>query len=303
MRAPARRGRRYSALTAPLLVAAAAAISVACDSIPTNPQQVFSLTVDSAPSPSVVAGDTLRDTNGIVAPLKGQAFNVADDSLTTVPVRFISLSPNQLTINSVNIAIGAKTGDSVARVVASAQSLQSLPFTLPVVLRPDSIVYSDSDSVTTIKLSQSNLDSNTSPGLDILLKHIPDTNGADALTRTYLVHWRIMYPAGATKGTGAPGDTLLPAYLSDPSGNPSRTDTTDANGSGTRLIKINVFKVSPTAKDSVVAVASAFYRTTPVANSPLRFVVHYLGPLATSSAVVRGSAVSSCVRGPCHDRH
>jgi hypothetical protein len=304
--APARRGRRCLALTA-FLVVAAAAITAACDSIPTNPEQVFSLTVDSAPSPSVVAGDTLRDTNGVVTPLSGQAFNVSDKSLPNAPVQFISLNPDQLTITAANLAIGAKTGDSVARVIAQAQSLQSLPFDLPVVLQPDSVIYTpgDSDSVTTLMLSLTNADSNVSPGLDITLWHNPDSLGADSVTRTYIVHYQIIYPAKATKGTGTPSDTLLFAYLTDPNGNPSRTDTTDANGNGTRTVTINTDSVpgiKPGSSDSIVAVATAVYRATPIANSPLRFVVHYTAP-SLSSSVVRSRVLSRCAGRGCYDRH
>ena len=121
----------------PLFLAAVAATAGACDDIPTNPQQVFALTVDSAPLNALGEWRAIpcANTNGVVKPLTGQAFNVSSSPLTGVPVKFISLNPNQLTINSANIAIGAKAGDSVARVIAGAQSLQSLPFTLPVVLR------------------------------------------------------------------------------------------------------------------------------------------------------------------------
>ncbi len=275
MRLPAHCGRRL-ALAATLAVAAALAAS--CSDVATDPALVFSLSVDSAPSPSVVAGDTLRDTNGVVRALTGQAFNLQGKLLSNVPVRFISLTPSQLTINTSNIAIGARGADSVARLVAGAQSLQSLPFLLPVVLRPDSILYAaDSDSTSSLTLSLTSPDSNVSPPLGIVLRHIPDSLGGDSVTRTYIVHYQIIYPASAAKGTGTPSDTSLFAYLEDANGNPSRTDTTDVGGQGlTRSIFIEVAKVPPTANDSIVAVATAMYRKTPVGNSPLRFVVHYM---------------------------
>jgi len=253
-------------------------LGAACTNIPTNPAAVFSLAVDSAPSPSVVAGDTLRDTAGVVHPLTGRAYNIQNQVLTNVLVRFISLSPNQLSIDPSNFALGAATGDSIARVVADAQGLQSLPFTLPVVLRPDSILYADSDSITTVTLSVTNMDSNVSSGLDIFLKHIPDSVGADSITRTYLLHYQIIYPASAAAGTGTVSDTALFAYLVDANGNPSRRDTTDVNGLATRRVLFNLLKITAGTQDSIVVVATALYRTTPVARSPLRFVVHYSSP-------------------------
>lgn len=300
MTLPAQRGRRLIVLAGAFVGASVA--SASCDSIPTNPSTVFSMTVDSPPSPSVVAGDTLRDTNGVAAPLTAQAYNSTGQVLKA-PVQFITLTPTLLTITASNLAIASKSGDSVARVVAQTQSLQSLPFTLPVVLQPDSIRYppGDSDSVTTVSLSLTNPDSNVSPSLDIQLKHIPDTVGGDSVTRTYILHYQITYPASAAKGTGTPSDTLLLAYLTDANGNPARTDTTDANGLGSRFIKINVVRVPPKAVDSIVAVATALYRKTPVGGSPLRFVVHYFGPDTSSSGSARvGRPATRCARGPCH---
>lgn len=294
MRSPAHCGRRL-ALAATLAVSALVA---ACSDVPTDPTLVFSLSVDSAPSPSVVAGDSLRDTNGVVKPLTGQAYNLQGKLLSNVLVRFTSLTPSQLTINTSNIAIGARGADSVARLVAGAQSLQSLPFLLPVVLRPDSILHADSDSISSIALSLTSLDTTSAP-LTIVLRHIPDSLGGDSVTRTYIVHYQIIYPASAAKGTGTPSDTTLFAYLVDASGNPSRTDTTNVNGLGTRSIFLAGAKVSPTANDSIVTVATAMYRKTPVGNSPLRFVVHYMGP-NFKAARIRTSAVSPCTGRPCY---
>lgn len=298
MRAPAHRGRRL-ALAATFAVSAA--LQGACSDVPTNPAAVFSLSVDSAPSPSVVAGDSMRDTNGVVAPLTGEAFNLQGKLLSNVLVRFTSLNPNQLTITTQNIAIGARGGDSVARLVATAQSLQSLPFFLPVVLRPDSILYAPgSDSVSTVPLSLTSPDSNVSPPLGVVLRHIPDSLNGDSVTRTYLVHYRIIYPANAAKGTGAPSDTTLLAYIRDATGNPSRVDTTDVNGQAlTRSIFINVATVKPDTADSIVAIATAMYRKAPVANSPLRFVVRYTGPNFKSNRI-RSSAASSCTGRSCY---
>jgi hypothetical protein len=295
VRLPAHCGRRL-ALAATLAISAA--LVAACSDVPTDPALVFSLSVDSAPSPSVVAGDSLRDTNGVVAPLKGHAFNLQGTLLSNVQVRFTSLTPSQLTINTSNIAIGARGGDSVSRIVATAQSLQSLPFLLPVVLRPDSILHADSDSISSIALALTSLDTTSAP-LNIVLRHIPDSLGGDSVTRTYIVHYQIIYPASAAKGTGTPSDTTLFAYLVDASGNPSRTDTTDVNGLGTRSIFIKGANVSPTANDSIVAVATAMYRKTPVGNSPLRFVVHYMGPNFKANKI-RTSAVSPCTGRPCY---
>jgi hypothetical protein len=278
VRTPALRGRPLRALAAGSLVVAGMALAT-CTQVPTDSSAAFSLAVDSAPSPSVVAGDTLRDTTGVVHPLTARAYNVQDQVLTNLLVRFISLTPTQLAIDAHNYALGSPAGDSVARIVADANGLQSLPFTLPVVRRPDSILYADSDSITTMALSLTSADSDISLGLAIFLKHIPDSVGADSITRTYIVHYQIIYPASAAAGTGTPSDTALFAYLVDGAGNPARTDTTDVNGLATRQVKFRQpIVITPGTQDSIVVVATALYRKNPVARSPLRFVVHYTAP-------------------------
>lgn len=272
------RGRRRSPAGAVGLVLAAAWVIPACTRVPNDPSAVFSLGLDSLPSPSVVAGDTLRDTLGKVHPLTGRAYNIQGQVLTSVVVRFISLNPSQLSIDSANHALGAAHGDSVARVVADAHGLQSLPFSLPVVLKPTGFVHADTDSSTALSLSLAHPDSNISRALGVLLKHHPDSVGADSVTRTYIVHYQIVHPASAATGTGAPSDTTLPEYLVDGGGRPARTDTTDVTGVGTRRVRFSLPRIPSGSQDSVVVLATAAYHDSAVMGSPLRFVVHYTAP-------------------------
>jgi hypothetical protein len=275
---PAPRGRPHQAAGIVGFLALAVAISVTCTKIPTNPSLVFSLAVDSLPSPSVVAGDTLRDTNGIATPLSGLAYNIQNQALSNVHVQFLSLSPDQLTISAKNFAIGTPTGDSIVRVLADANGLQSLPFNVPVVLKPDSLDFADSDSISSVALSLTSPDSQVSAALNVLLIHVPDTLGADSVTRSYIVHYQITYPANAAKGTGTPTDTTLPAYLVEADGQPSRTDTTDGNGMGSRVVQFSVAQFQPKSVDSIVVMATAVYRDSVIAGSPRRFVIHYTAP-------------------------
>jgi hypothetical protein len=275
---PAPRGRPHQAAGIVGFLALAVAISVTCTRIPTDPKLVFSLAVDSLPSPSVVAGDTLRDTNGVAAPLTGRAYNIQNQVLTNVHVQFLSLSPDQLTVSAKNFAIGTASGDSIVRVIADANGLQSLPFNVPVVLKPQNLIFADSDSISTQALSLTNPDSDVSAPLNVLLIHQPDTLGADSVTRSYIVHYQITYPASAATGQGLPSDTTLPAYLVEADGQPSRTDTTDGNGMGTRTVQFSVAQFQPKSKDSIVVMTTAMYRDSVIAGSPRRFVIHYTAP-------------------------
>jgi hypothetical protein len=278
VRRPAPRGRLLQAAGILGFLAFAVVIAATCTSIPTDPTAVFSLAVDSLPAPSVVAGDTLRDTNGIARPLSVRAFNIQNQVLANVHVQFLSLSPSQMTVSSKNFAIGTRGGDSIVRVIADANGLQSLPFNVPVVLKPDSMVFADSDSISSAALSLTSPDSDVSAALNIVLLHRADTLGGDSVTRSYIVHYQITYPASAATGKGLPSDTTLPAYLIEGDGAPSRTDTTDGNGMGTRAVHFSVAQFEPKSKDSIVVLATAVYRDSVIAGTPRRFVIRYTAP-------------------------
>jgi hypothetical protein len=276
---PARRGRHKRTAVGIALLATVAGVALSCTTIATNPDIIFSISLDSLPSPSVVAGDTMRDTNGVVAPLTARGYNIQGNLLPSAHIQYLSLSPSQLSINISNIATGTPAGDSLARVVASTPGFQSLPFGIPVVLAPDSIVHADTDSISTLVLSLTGgPDSNLSVPLVAFLKHIPDTVFADSVSRSYIEHFQITYPPAAAAGTGTISDTALFAYLTTgPLGIPARTDTSDANGNTARYVQFNVFKISPDTTDSIVVVATAQYpyKGPPVGGSPITWVICY----------------------------
>lgn len=256
---------------------AVAAAFVACSQIPTNPNTPFAIQVDTLPAPSVVAGDTMRDTTGTVQPIRVEVFNVQGHVLPNPHVRFLSFDMHQLLFDTLGHAIGAPTGDSTPQFVVDAQALQTAPQTLPVVLRPDSLLFADSDSVQTdtLQITGSSFDTLSLP-LDATLHHNPDSAGADSVTRSYIVRYSIVYPAKAAAGTGTPSDTTLPMYVSDANLVPARVDTTDQNGAAARYVVFNKAKILPPVSDSVIVQLSARYRGAPVGGSPLRFAVHYV---------------------------
>jgi hypothetical protein len=269
------------ARAAPLVLIALAMLAaaiVACPSdVPTSTTAVFSLTVDTVPAPSVVAGDTMRDSLGNIQPITAHAYNVHGTLLPNVPIVLVSFDSNQLRFTATGYAIGTPNGDSTPEFVVDANGLQSLPQTLPVVLPPDSLEHADSDSVTTQVLSLTNASVNGSVPLVVTLRHVPDTVGADSVTRSYWVSYHIVYPAFATSATGAITDDTLPIYVVDGNQNPSPLDSTDVNGDGTRYV---VFQPALLAgigdpADSVVIHVTSYYHGQPIPGSPLRFVIHY----------------------------
>ncbi len=259
----------------PLVVLAVAVGVAVCTPIPNDPNTPFSIQVDTVPAPSVVAGDTMRDTTGTVQPIRVEVRNIQGHLITTAPVRFISFDTAQLRFDTVGHAMGTPRGDSTPQFIVDVRGLQTIPQTLPVVRRPDRLLFADSDSIQTMTLVPGGSPDTVSLPLIGALRHNPDSAGADSVTRSYLVRYTVIHPAAAASATGTAADTTLPIYLIDASGRPARVDTTDQSGLASRRLLFDFRKIAPPVTDSVVVQLSARYRGQPVAGSPRQFIVRY----------------------------
>ncbi len=91
---------------------------VACHSIDTGPNTVNSIELVRIVAPSVVLDDTLRDTLGIVQPLRGIAYNIQGDPLTDVPVRIRALDTSVFVDSITGILVGKSLTAIPVRLVA-----------------------------------------------------------------------------------------------------------------------------------------------------------------------------------------
>ncbi len=166
--------------------------------------------------------------------------------------------------------------------IADANGLQSLPFNVPVVLKPDSMVFADSDSISSAALSLTNPDSDVSAALNIVLLHHSDTVGGDSVTRSAIGHYQITYPASAATGKGLPSDSTLPAYLIEADGAPSRTDTTDGTGLGCSrarpFFRWRSSNPGPGIPSGLVMATAGLSRRWVIMRRPRRFVIRYTAP-------------------------
>jgi hypothetical protein len=117
--------------------------AAACIDLSVDPDAVGSIEFPPLPSPSVISGDTLRDTTGVPYPLAAVVYAANGDVLSDRAVTF--LSTDTLThINEGGIVIGDTltfgSTEFVSRLVASVDGLQSLVRNVAVVPRPDTIV-------------------------------------------------------------------------------------------------------------------------------------------------------------------
>ena len=239
----------------PLTLFAAAALAAACVEIPTGADDILSFQLDPLPSPSVVVGDSLRDSLGAVKGITIRAFNFSGDEVANPPITFAAVDRGI----RVNSATGVVIGDSVqsaARIIATLDEL-SATARISVSLKPDTIFGSPLRDT----LSYSVIDTlNVSPTIGVKVKSASGI-GADSSVASYLVSFRIVSPA----------DTAL-AHLVTEGNARSSLDTTDASGIAGRRIRLNVGKLTA-LRDSIIVQAFVKYRGVNVRGSPARLVL------------------------------
>lgn len=244
--------RRSASLLAALLVAIPACGSISQPGVPT------SLAFDSLPSPAVVLGDTLRDDAGNPAPLRARVFDGRGSEMPDAAVEFLLLDSGAR-ITPEGYVIADSTLRTGIRVVASIDGLQSVPRTLTVTRRPDSLAAA-SDTNQVIEYDLLSLSPVNSAPLSVRVLH-RDAGSEDLPVQG----WRVRYAA-----TGAaPGDTI-PGHLVNEQSRLSLVDTTDANGTAARLYRLVPARLTQ-ATDTIEVTASAQHLGEPLAGSPVRF--------------------------------
>lgn len=247
--------------------------AAACIDLSTDPDEVVAIEFLPAPWPSVVAGDTLRDAQGQVAPLQAQLFDASGDVVSGVPVTFLSRG-NLVTVTGAGLVIAADGADGRAELVASAPGLQSEVRPLEVVLSPDSMVAGN--PVDTLRWVIPDVPAtNTSPDLGARLVHFgaTDTTGV----RAWIVAYRLEFG-----GQVVPADDTTLVYLVNTAGRPQSVDTSDANGAVALRVRV---RPGPGlgALDSAIVTLEAQFQGIPLPGGPVRFVV----PLVPSAGAFR----------------
>ena len=243
-----------------MLAATLAAVSivgaVACTDISGSSTSVLSIQFDTLPSPSVVLGDTLRDTTGAVVRPVVHAFNFKGAEIIPAPVYFLSPDSGVTVDSATGVIVGDSLRSTSARIVATVGRLQAIqrvdvtlsPDLLEAVNGRDSLQYSLID--TTLNLSHQ---------LTVKLRHGVAPN--DNAVKSYIVSFAIVSQSNPQLGE-----------LVNDGGKASVVDTTDASGIAGRAIRLHpLFLSSPV--DSIVVNATAKYKGAKVGGSPVRLVL------------------------------
>ena len=240
------------------LVAVPSIIAVGCTDISGSSDSVLSLQFDTLASPSVVIGDTLRDTTGAIILPVVHAFNYKGGEIASAKIYFQSLDSGVTVDSATGVIVGDSLRSTPARIVATVGRLQAIQ-RVSVALRPDSIIAVN--ALDTLSYSLLDTTKDTSARMTVKLSH--GVSPGDSAVSNYIVSFAIV-------SQSSPGL----ADLITESGKLSRVDTTDASGIAGRKILLHPVNLSsPTVVDSVIVQATAKYRGQPVAGSPVRLVV------------------------------
>lgn len=113
-----------------------------CREVPAPEGGVHAISALILPSPGLVAGDTLRDSLGVAAPLDVIAFGLDNEPLDPQPVRTFVVLDTTAQLVGGHFLVGVDAG-TTARVVGAVGSLQTQPVSVKVTLQPDTIVAAD----------------------------------------------------------------------------------------------------------------------------------------------------------------
>lgn len=219
-------------------LAAVAAAAHACTDLPTGADTPFSISFNSAPSPGVVLGDTLRDSTGAAATLSARVFNLDGDELPGSPAGFlllgrpdslpVTLTPEGYIVAKSDTALVGRTFRVVA-VATADDGLQSAPLTLTVTRAPTTLTATPGTD--SIGLAA---DSIVLATVSMVLENVVIENGVtrERPVPAYEVRFEIEQPAIAA------GDTTFLALVDG--ARLSAVDTTDGAGNVSRSLRVRV---------------------------------------------------------------
>ena len=219
---------------------------VSCREIPAPEGGVASISALLLPSPGLVVNDTLRDSTGLVAPLRVIAYGIDGDTVAGAQSTFVALDSGAHLSGA--LLIGDKEGRTV-QIVGTVASLQTRPTPVKVTLSPDLIIATDSTLHRKTFLLVSGDTIVTSADLATSVVH----NGASATgVEAVIVRYAIVQsPPGNGNG---PTLVLLNGSIA------SSRDTTDAAGRAARTARLRLAAVTNALADTAILRATASYR-------------------------------------------
>ena len=254
-------------MVGPLLVTAAA-IFGACTNPSTSPTTVAALEFDTLPYPSIVTGDTMRDSLGNVAALHAVVYNGSGGRIANPSVQYIALDTG-LTIGA-GALLTAQARNGPVRLIASSGGVQSKPLTVLITRRPDSVVVTGKP-VDTLYYNYANGLTFDSPKLGVKLV-TNDTGGGVTTTAGWLVSYQLLFHDQVVPLNDT---TTVASLIHQNTASLSHVDTTAADGTAARRLRLRLARLTDTSSTArFVVIATVRYKGAAVRGSPVTFVLY-----------------------------
>jgi len=236
-----------------------------CTEVGTDPSVPVAIEIDPPTLPALAAGDSLRDTLGVVQPIVARALNSRNEVIADAPITFLAVRNDSIVAvdSTTGTIAGLRVGE--AEIVARVAGLQSVRLPIRVTHEPDT-VYASSPLTDTVRYG---IADDTARALDVAVARDTAINGRDTLV--LVPFWRVRYTIVDPPDLGTNTDTNR-VYIADASNRLSRVATTDATERARRRIRFPLAVVSDTATRTFVTEVVVLHSNgTPLAGSPLRF--------------------------------
>ena len=256
-----------------VVMLAAAIAATACTEVSTDPDGVAALQFNGTGYPSIVVGDSLRDSLGVLLPLSATALNNDGEPIPNAAV--VYSSPDtvlEMKGGGVVFARGFNPGGAATRVFATVGSLQSQSASLFTTVRANSIAFVvEADTATGSPTDGATLND------DLLFTVLGDT--AAGKPKVAALGWLVSFQLRYRNALLSPADTSV-AYSYVLGGSRrilSYIDTTDASGRAGRRLRVQSFRAP---EDTVFVIATARARKQGLAplTSEMRIIVRQGSP-------------------------
>ena len=254
-----------------VVVVGLAAIACIDMSAPKGAASISSLVL---PSPSVVVGDTMRDSLGKTAPLRVIAYDANDTPIPNSSAQFFITDSAAVGHLNNGVVIGDKQGS--IHVVGQVGNVQTNPVTVPITIAPAKLALSG--KIDTLKVPSFSLSDTTTRSVGSATIVVTLRGAGDTASVGFVVKYELQ-KAPATISASIPG-----IFFSDDGTKVSPVDTTDGAGASRKLF-VRSWLLSDqalragTKVDSAVVVVTTSYKGAPVPGSPIRIVIPIKGTL------------------------
>lgn len=249
----------------------------ACADVTLAPDEAATIEFINLLAPAAALGDTLRDVDGVPAPVRAIVRNQQGDVLTDAVVRYTyadAARDSALFVDSLRgfvVSVRPLTGSgTTARIAARVGGSLQVLRTVLVTVRPDSADRAGAAAIDTLRATlpdtgTAGATANTSRAVSVTVRHV------DSLV-TPVPNWLVKYELVQPANPG--NDSTKSVFLVNDVRGVSDLDTTDAAGVASRFVRVRTSQLpAETVLDSAVVRVSVTYRGRPVRGAPFRIVV------------------------------